>query len=64
MKTNEQMENERNELIELTQPLIEWINKNWHPHVKLIIDCNGFELLEGQIAFMPVFEEFENISNV
>jgi hypothetical protein len=29
------------------KPLIEWINKNCHPHVEVTVTCNTAELLEG-----------------
>lgn len=31
----------------LTKQLIEWLNKNGHPHMTIIINCNSAELLEG-----------------
>lgn len=34
----------------LTTPLIEWLNKNFHPHAKIIIDLTSAELSEGLIA--------------
>lgn len=57
-------EQKREDLIKLTTPLIQWLNQNYHPHVKLIIEPNGFELVEGQIAFMQLPEEIEDFSNV
>ena len=61
MRTKEEL---RSELIDLSKPLIEWLNNNYHPHVKLIIDTNGFELLEGEIAFVQMPEELEDFSNI
>lgn len=36
---------------ELAQPLIDFINENYHPHATIIIDCNHAELLEGLMGF-------------
>ena len=35
------------ELSKLSEPLLEWLNNNTHPHCKLIIDTNSVELLES-----------------
>lgn len=35
------------ELREKTLPLVEWLAKNMHPHVTLIVTPTGYELLEG-----------------
>ncbi len=35
------------ELEELSRPLIKFINDNYHPHVKIIIDGTSSELVEG-----------------
>lgn len=37
----------RAEFEALCRPLIKFINDNYHPHVKAIIDCGGCELVEG-----------------
>lgn len=33
------------------KPLIKWLNDNANPHVSVIVDCTGAELLVGEIAF-------------
>jgi hypothetical protein len=35
----------------LARPMIEWLCKNLHPHVTVIIDCTHAELCEGSMAF-------------
>ena len=37
------------ELSKLSEPLLEWLNNNTHPHCKLIIDTNSVELLERSV---------------
>ena len=39
------------QLKELTKPVMEWLNKNGHPHMKVIIETNSVELVEGVSAF-------------
>ena len=43
-------EKQRKEIETLSFPLIEWLNKNIHPHCCIIIDCTRAELLEGVCA--------------
>lgn len=50
----EEKDSRREELEELTRPLIKWLNDNYHPHVKLIIDPTSAELLEGCTSFCTV----------
>jgi hypothetical protein len=50
-------EKERMELRDLCIPIIYWMNKNWHPHTKLIIDCNGYEFVEGLLAMQMRTDE-------
>jgi hypothetical protein len=50
-------EKQRIELIELCTPLIEWMNKNYHPHTKIIIESNGCELVEGILAMQMRTDE-------
>lgn len=40
------------EFVALTRPLIEWLNANCHPHVKVTVDPVGAELHEGVAAYM------------
>ena len=38
------------------KPLVEFLHYNYHPHVKVIVDCMGAELLEGEMVckfYMP-----------
>lgn len=35
---------------ELAQPLVEFLQKNYHPHAKIIIDCSSAEIVEGVIG--------------
>ena len=32
------------------KPLVEFLQNNCHPHVKVIVDCAGAELLEGEMV--------------
>lgn len=41
----------RQEFEALTRPVIEWLNRNYHPHVTVVIDTTSAELLEGSIAY-------------
>ena len=47
-------EQKREDLIKLTTPLIEWLNKNYHPHVKVIVDPTTAELVEGLTSYCTV----------
>lgn len=38
---------QRDELERLAKPLMKWLEDNWHPHVKIVMDNMGMELLEG-----------------
>jgi hypothetical protein len=51
------MTTKQKELFDLASPLIEWINKNYHPHVKIIIDCNRAELVEGVMQINNLYDE-------
>lgn len=44
MKTQEQKSAEFQELI---RPVMKWLDENFHPHTKIIIDCNNAEVVEG-----------------
>lgn len=44
------------------KPLVEFLQYNYHPHVKVIVDCEGAELLEGEMVYkfyMP--DKFEGV---
>jgi hypothetical protein len=45
------------ELSELSKPLIDWINANYHPHVKIIIDCDSAEVVEGILRVTGLYSE-------
>jgi hypothetical protein len=34
-------------LLEAAKPLIEYLNNNYHPNCKIIVECNSVEVLEG-----------------
>ena len=35
------------EMLEVSKPLMKWLNNNCHPHVKAIVENDRVELLEG-----------------
>ena len=37
------------EFEELSAPLIEWLNKNYNPHSKIIIYCDSAEVVGGEM---------------
>ena len=43
-------EQQRVEFEALTRPVIEWLNKNCHPHVSEVIEPTSAELSEGVAA--------------
>jgi hypothetical protein len=43
-------EQQRMEFAALTRPVIEWLNKNCHPHVSVVIEPTSAELSEGVAA--------------
>ncbi len=45
--TEDERKIEREELDRLTDPLIKFLNANYHPHVYLIISPTRVELVEG-----------------
>ena len=44
-------QSKREEFKELVDPVIKWINENYHPHVTIVITPNTAELLEGTIGY-------------
>ena len=40
-------ENKENLLLEAAKPLIEYLNNNYHPHCKIIVECDSVEVVEG-----------------
>jgi hypothetical protein len=51
------MKEKMKELSELSKPLIDWINANYHPHVKIIVDCNSAEVVEGVLRVTNLYDE-------
>lgn len=50
------MENNKDKMAEFqaaAAPLIKWLNDNGNPHHKIIVECNGAELVSGEI-YVPV----------
>lgn len=47
---------QRREFEEAAKPLIKWLNENWHPHVKVLVDQTSAEVVEGCLVFRT--EEF------
>ena len=43
-------EQQREAFEAVTRPVIEWLNKNCHPHVHVVIDQTSAELAEGVAA--------------
>lgn len=41
---------------EAAKPLIKFLNDNYDPHTKVIVDCSGAELVSGVLSFNT--EEF------
>jgi len=39
-------------LLEAAKPLIEYLNNNYHPHCKIIVECDSVEVVEGVKAFV------------
>lgn len=35
------------------EPLVQWLNDNWHPHVAVVVRPDGIELVEG-ICGIPI----------
>lgn len=44
-------EQERREFEAVTRPVIEWLNKNCHPHVSVVIEPTRAELLESVASY-------------
>lgn len=52
------MDNEKQfqELTELSKPLYEWLQKNFHLHATIVIDSNGAKVVED-LMFQPLLEK-------
>ena len=46
-------EQQQQELETASRPLIEWLNKNCHPHVTAIVEPGRVELMEG-VCSIPI----------
>ena len=44
-------EQQRKEFEAASRPLMEWLSKNCHPHVKVLVDYSSSEMLEGIVIF-------------
>ena len=44
-------DHQKSELETVSRPLIKWLNDNCHPHIKVIINSNRAELVEGIFTF-------------
>jgi len=52
-KKNERLnEQKRKEFEEAARPLMQWLSKNCHPHMKVIVDSSQAEMLEGYVNFV------------
>jgi hypothetical protein len=40
-------ESKINSLLEAAKPLIKYLNNNYHPHCKIIVECDSVEVVEG-----------------
>jgi hypothetical protein len=48
-------------LARAASPMVEYLEKNYHPHATAIITGDMVEVLEGTIAVSDVFEELASI---
>ena len=47
---------EKDLLLEAAKPLIEYLNNNYHPHCKIIVECDSVEIVEGvQVSITKEF---------
>ncbi len=44
-------ERQREQFETLARPLIKWLNDNYHPHAKIIIDPTSAEVVSGEQVF-------------
>lgn len=49
--TSMMSDQQREEFEAVTRPVIEWLNKNCHPHVTAVIDTTHAQLSESIIAY-------------
>lgn len=48
------------ELQNLCDPLIKYLNDNYHPHIKLIITSTSIELLEEMCAINNIYDHIKD----
>lgn len=49
-QSQEEREQRRQDFMAACRPLMEWLNKNGHPHMKAIVDQCDVELVEGVMS--------------
>ena len=49
-------EQKRKEFEEAARPLMSWLSKNCHPHMKVIVNYSRAEMLEGYMNFIDEVE--------
>lgn len=42
---------------ELSTQMILWLRRNYHPHAKIIIDCESAEVVEGAKSYVLKIDE-------
>lgn len=47
---NKHQNQQQQEFEALTRPVIEWLNKNWNPHVAVIVSTTHATLFTGKIS--------------
>jgi len=50
METEKEREQKTKEFRELCKPLNDWLQRNYHPHAKIIIETDHAEIVEGIMA--------------
>lgn len=50
MKTFKDVGKEHEELLRLTEPLMNYLKQEYHPHARIIVDCNSAEVVEGVLC--------------
>jgi hypothetical protein len=49
------MTKEMTDFKKAAEPLLKYLNENYHPHVKVIITPTSIELLEGLCSFPEIY---------
>jgi hypothetical protein len=50
------MSDKYSEFVNLSKPLIKYLNDNFNPHTKIIIEADGAEIVSGEMSYRT--EEF------